>query len=183
LSSGFPQAVFFEVWQRDEIHFSENLLSDPLPLAATSRYRNSRSADASIANTVAVKFCGHPALAVPVPLHGARVPVTSLQLNRAATGRGGSAQRGKAGRERGPEVNDESLQSLRRCEIGVGKIHVLVDARAIEFRDAVLSRPVTVKLAGWAGVFFITRDSMTSMRAGEFARGRIFLSIRIGTNR
>ena len=31
-------------------------------------------------NTVAVKFAGNPALAVPVPLHGARVPVTSLQL-------------------------------------------------------------------------------------------------------
>ena len=31
-------------------------------------------------NTVAVNFAGNPALAVPVPLHGARVPVTSLQL-------------------------------------------------------------------------------------------------------
>ena len=31
-------------------------------------------------NTVGVNFAGNPALAVPVPLHGARVPVTSLQL-------------------------------------------------------------------------------------------------------
>ena len=31
-------------------------------------------------NTVAVNFAGNPALAIPVPLHGARVPVTSLQL-------------------------------------------------------------------------------------------------------
>ena len=31
-------------------------------------------------NTVAVNFAGNPALAVPVPLQGARVPVTSLQL-------------------------------------------------------------------------------------------------------
>jgi Asp-tRNA(Asn)/Glu-tRNA(Gln) amidotransferase A subunit family amidase len=31
-------------------------------------------------NTVAVNFAGNPALAVPVPLHGARAPVTSLQL-------------------------------------------------------------------------------------------------------
>jgi amidase len=31
-------------------------------------------------NTVAVNFAGNPALAVPVPLHGARVPETSLQL-------------------------------------------------------------------------------------------------------
>jgi amidase len=31
-------------------------------------------------NTVAVNFAGNPALAVPVPLHGATVPVTSLQL-------------------------------------------------------------------------------------------------------
>jgi amidase len=31
-------------------------------------------------NTVAVNFAGNPALAVPVPLHGTRVPETSLQL-------------------------------------------------------------------------------------------------------
>jgi amidase len=31
-------------------------------------------------NTVAVNFAGNPALAVPVPLRGAKVPVTSLQL-------------------------------------------------------------------------------------------------------
>jgi amidase len=31
-------------------------------------------------NTVAVNFAGNPALAVPVPLHTAKVPVTSLQL-------------------------------------------------------------------------------------------------------
>jgi Asp-tRNA(Asn)/Glu-tRNA(Gln) amidotransferase A subunit family amidase len=29
---------------------------------------------------VAVNFAGNPALAVPVPLHRAKVPVTSLQL-------------------------------------------------------------------------------------------------------
>jgi amidase len=31
-------------------------------------------------NTAAVNLAGNPALAVPVPLHGARIPVTSLQL-------------------------------------------------------------------------------------------------------
>jgi amidase len=31
-------------------------------------------------NTVAVNFAGNPALAVPVPLHRAKAPVTSLQL-------------------------------------------------------------------------------------------------------
>jgi amidase len=31
-------------------------------------------------NTTAVNFAGNPALALPVPLHGARIPVTSLQL-------------------------------------------------------------------------------------------------------
>jgi Asp-tRNA(Asn)/Glu-tRNA(Gln) amidotransferase A subunit family amidase len=31
-------------------------------------------------NTVPVNFAGNPALAIPVPLRGARVPVTSLQL-------------------------------------------------------------------------------------------------------
>ncbi|MEY2538443.1 MAG: amidase [Verrucomicrobiota bacterium] len=34
----------------------------------------------SLQNTVAVNFAGNPALAVPVPLRGSRVPVTSLQL-------------------------------------------------------------------------------------------------------
>jgi Asp-tRNA(Asn)/Glu-tRNA(Gln) amidotransferase A subunit family amidase len=34
----------------------------------------------SLQNTVAVNFAGNPALAVPVPLSGAKVPVTSLQL-------------------------------------------------------------------------------------------------------
>ena len=33
-----------------------------------------------IQNTVAVNFAGNPALAVPVPLQGGKVPVTSLQL-------------------------------------------------------------------------------------------------------
>ena len=31
-------------------------------------------------NTSPVNFAGNPALAVPVPLHGAKVHVTSLQL-------------------------------------------------------------------------------------------------------
>ena len=31
-------------------------------------------------NTAAVNFAGNPALAVPVPLHGSKIPVTSLQL-------------------------------------------------------------------------------------------------------
>jgi Asp-tRNA(Asn)/Glu-tRNA(Gln) amidotransferase A subunit family amidase len=31
-------------------------------------------------NTVAVNFAGNPALALPIPLHDAEVPVTSLQL-------------------------------------------------------------------------------------------------------
>ncbi len=31
-------------------------------------------------NTVAVNFAGNPALAIPVPLHDAKIPVTSLQL-------------------------------------------------------------------------------------------------------
>jgi amidase len=33
-----------------------------------------------VQNTVAVNFAGNPALAIPVPLRGARVPLTSLQL-------------------------------------------------------------------------------------------------------
>ena len=33
-----------------------------------------------VQNTVAVNFAGNPALAIPVPLRGSRVPLTSLQL-------------------------------------------------------------------------------------------------------
>ena len=34
----------------------------------------------NLQNTVAVNFAGNPALALPIPLHHASVPVTSLQL-------------------------------------------------------------------------------------------------------
>ena len=34
----------------------------------------------SLQNTVAVNFAGNPALAIPLPLHDAKIPVTSLQL-------------------------------------------------------------------------------------------------------
>ena len=34
----------------------------------------------NLQNTVAVNFAGTPALALPIPLHGAKVAVTSLQL-------------------------------------------------------------------------------------------------------
>jgi Asp-tRNA(Asn)/Glu-tRNA(Gln) amidotransferase A subunit family amidase len=34
----------------------------------------------NIQNTVAVNFAGNPALAMPVPVRGEKIPVTSLQL-------------------------------------------------------------------------------------------------------
>src|SRR4029077_13119225 len=144
--------------------------------AARLENRNSRSANASIAKHGGSQFCGQSGARdprAPARCAGSR---DEPAIDRAATGRGGSAQRGKAGRERGPEVNDELWQSLLRCEIGVGKIHVLVDARAIEFRDAVFSRPVHGQ-TGWNGmVLFITRDSSDINAADEFARGRIFFN-------
>ena len=122
-----------------------------------------------VQNTVPVNFAGNPALAVPVPLRNAKIPPTSLQLIGPRLGRGGSAQCRKAGRGRGKKISDELGQSLRRCEIGVGKIHVLVDARAIEFRDAVFSRPMHGQ-TGWNRmVLFITRDSSDINAADEFA--------------
>ena len=106
---------------------------------------------------------------------GARAParredsLTSLQLIGPRLGRGGSAQCRKAGRGRGKKISDELGQSLRRCEIGVGKIHVLVDARAIEFRHTVFSRPMHGQ-TGWNRmVLFITRDSSDINAADEFA--------------
>jgi hypothetical protein len=50
------------------------------------------------------------------------------------------------------------FQTARRCEIGVGELHVLVDARAIEFRHTVFPRPMHGE-TGWNRmVLFITRD-------------------------
>ena len=61
------------------------------------------------------------------------------------------------------------FQNARRCEIGVGKLHVLVDARAIEFRHTVSSRPMHGE-TGWNRmVLFITRDSSDINAADEFA--------------
>jgi Asp-tRNA(Asn)/Glu-tRNA(Gln) amidotransferase A subunit family amidase len=34
----------------------------------------------NLQNTVAVNFAGNPALAIPIPVHHGRIPVTSLQL-------------------------------------------------------------------------------------------------------
>ena len=121
-----------------------------------------------VQNTVAVNFAGNPALAIPVPMRHGKVPSESA-IDRTATGRGGSAQCRKAGRGRGKKISDELGQSLRRCEIGVGKIHVLVDARAIEFRHTVFSRPMHGQ-TGWNRmVLFITRDSSDINAADEFA--------------
>ena len=95
----------------------------------------------------------------------------SLQsaIDRTATGRGGAAQCRKAGRGRSKKISEELGQSLRRCEIGVGELHVLVDARAIEFRHTVFSRPMHGQ-TGWNRmVLFITRDSSDINAADEFA--------------
>jgi amidase len=46
-------------------------------------------------NTVAVNFAGNPALAVPVPLHRAKVSVTSLQLIGPVLGEAGLLNAGR----------------------------------------------------------------------------------------
>ena len=127
---------------------------------------------ASVAKYGGSQFCGQPGAG------GARAPARREELphepaiDRAATGRGRSAQCGAAGRERGKKVTRPSYFEMpRRCEIGVGKIHVLVDARAIEFRHAVFSRAMHGEI-GWNRiVFFITRDAGDIDAADEFAGG------------
>ena len=123
-----------------------------------------------VQNTVAVNFAGNPALAIPVPMRHGKVP-SSLQLIGPRLAEADLLNAGRLVERARSEVNDESLQSLRRCEIGVGKTHVLVDARAIEFCDAVFSRPVHGQ-TGWNGmVLLITRDSSDINAADGFARG------------
>jgi amidase len=57
------------------------LQKDPLGLPLLNLRIGIREAEVlQLQNTVAVNFAGNPALAVPVPLHGAKTPVTSLQL-------------------------------------------------------------------------------------------------------
>ena len=136
--------------------------------AAQLENRHPGSAPPSGAKYGRGEFRGQSGVSDP----GAHAPWEgSLQsaIDRTATGRGGSAQCRKAGRGRGKKISDELGQSLRRCEIGVGKIHVLVDARAIEFRHAVFSRPMHGQ-TGWNRmVLFITRDSSDINAADEFA--------------
>jgi hypothetical protein len=61
------------------------------------------------------------------------------------------------------------FRNARRCEIGVGELHVLVDARAIEFCHTVFPRPMHGE-TGWNRmVLFITRDSSDINAADEFA--------------
>jgi Asp-tRNA(Asn)/Glu-tRNA(Gln) amidotransferase A subunit family amidase len=52
-------------------------LPEPIP---TYRIGAMEARMLELQNTVAVNFAGNPALALPIPLHDAEVPVTSLQL-------------------------------------------------------------------------------------------------------
>ena len=56
------------------------LQTTPPPIPPNLRIGFLEARILSIQNTVAVNFAGNPALAVPVPLRGANVPVTSLEL-------------------------------------------------------------------------------------------------------
>jgi hypothetical protein len=61
------------------------------------------------------------------------------------------------------------FQNARRREIGVGELHVLVDARAIEFRHTVFPRTMHGQ-TGWNRmVLLITRDPSDINAADEFA--------------
>ena len=65
-------------------------------------------------NTVAVNFAGNPALAVPVPLRESAKSDSPDEpaIDWAATGRGGSAQRGAAGRRRCKKV---TARAISKC--------------------------------------------------------------------
>jgi amidase len=52
----------------------------PLPIPPNLKIGLLEARMLKLQNTVPVNFAGNPALAVPVPLHFASVPVTSLQL-------------------------------------------------------------------------------------------------------
>ena len=56
------------------------LQTTPPPIPPNLRIGFFEARILSLQNTVAVNFAGNPALAVPVPLRGANVPVTSLEL-------------------------------------------------------------------------------------------------------
>jgi Asp-tRNA(Asn)/Glu-tRNA(Gln) amidotransferase A subunit family amidase len=78
---GAWQRTLRNVFEKVDFIALPTLQKDPLGLPLLNLRIGIREAEVlQLQNTVAVNFAGNPALAVPVPLHGAKTPVTSLQL-------------------------------------------------------------------------------------------------------
>ncbi len=75
------QQTLREVFKRVDLIALPTLQKNPPELPLLNLRIGIREAQMlQLQNTVAVNFAGNPALAVPVPLHRAKVPVASLQL-------------------------------------------------------------------------------------------------------
>jgi Asp-tRNA(Asn)/Glu-tRNA(Gln) amidotransferase A subunit family amidase len=74
------QSTLRNVFEKVDFIALPTLQTTPPPISPNLRIGFLEALILSLQNTVAVNFAGNPALAVPVPLRGAKVPVTSLQL-------------------------------------------------------------------------------------------------------
>lgn len=74
------QAALHEVFQTVDFIALPTMQTTPLRIPPPIEFGLIEARMLAIQNTVAVNFAGNPAVAVPIPLHGGGVPMTSLQL-------------------------------------------------------------------------------------------------------
>ena len=74
------QQTLREVFKKVDFIALPTLQSTPPPIPPNLKIGILEARMLELQNTVAVNFAGNPALALPIPLHHAGVPVTSLQL-------------------------------------------------------------------------------------------------------
>jgi amidase len=88
-NTGYPKAVarraawqktLRQTFQKVDFIALPTLQSTPPPIPPNLRIGLLEALVLKQQNTVAVNFAGNPALAVPIPMRQANVPVTSLQL-------------------------------------------------------------------------------------------------------
>ncbi len=77
---GAWQKTLKEVFKKVDFIALPTLQTTPLPIPINLKIGILEARVLALQNTVAVNFAGNPALAMPIPIRHARVPVTSLQL-------------------------------------------------------------------------------------------------------
>jgi Asp-tRNA(Asn)/Glu-tRNA(Gln) amidotransferase A subunit family amidase len=74
------QNTLKEIFAKVDFIALPTLQTPPPPIPPNLKIGLMEAIVLDLQNTVAVNFAGNPAVALPIPLHDAEVPVTSLQL-------------------------------------------------------------------------------------------------------